>query len=110
LAALAYFAISSQVLIFGVVVTNMACRSMEMVVLYTFFMQNCELKQSATDISILLCAEIIIYSSGMMLSGYLAKLLGYSGLFAIGSMLSLMSTAICAYIIYKIIKRNQYLL
>jgi MFS family permease len=110
LAALAYFAISSQVLIFGVVVTNMACRSMEMVVLYTFFMQNCELKQSATDISILLCAEIIIYSSGMMLSGYLAKLLGYSGLFAIGSMLSLVSTAICAYIIYKIIKRNQYLL
>jgi MFS family permease len=101
LAALAYF---------GVVVTNMACRSMEMVVLYTFFMQNCELKQSATDISILLCAEIIIYSSGMMLSGYLAKLLGYSGLFAIGSMLSLVSTAICAYIIYKIIKRNQYLL
>ena len=110
LAALAYFAISSQAWIFGVVVTNMACRSMEMVVLYTFFMQNCELKQSATDISILLCAEIIIYSAGMMLSGYLAKLLGYSGLFAIGSMLSLISTAICAYIIYKIIKRNQYLL
>ncbi len=110
LAALAYFAISSQAWIFGVIVTNMACRSMEMVVLYTFFMQNCELKQSATDISILLCAEIIIYSAGMMLSGYLAKLLGYSGLFAIGSMLSLISTAICAYIIYKIIKRNQYLL
>jgi RhtX/FptX family siderophore transporter len=110
LAALAYFAISSQAWIFGVVVTNMACRSMEMVVLYTFFMQNCELKQSATDISILLCAEIIIYSAGMMLSGYLAKLLGYSGLFAIGSILSLISTAICAYIIYKIIKRNQYLL
>jgi RhtX/FptX family siderophore transporter len=110
LAGLAYLAISSQTLIFAVVVINMACRSMEMVVLYTFFMQNCELKQSATDISILLCAEIIIYSSGMMLSGYLAKSLGYSGLFGLGSILSLISTAICAYIIYKIIKRNQYLL
>ena len=32
LAALAYFAINSQTLIFAVVVTNMACRSMEMVV------------------------------------------------------------------------------
>lgn len=111
LAALAYFTINSQTLIFTVVVTNMACRSMEMVVLYTFFMQNCEPRQSATDMSILLCAEIIIYSAGMMLSGYLAKLLGYSGLFAIGSVLSLVSTAVCVYIIYKIIiRRNQYLL
>lgn len=103
LGLLAYYGITDTILLFSVVVVNMACRSMEMVVLYTFFMQNCDARQSATDISILLCAELLIYSGGMMLSGFLVKYMGYVGLFFFGSGLSIISTIICAYILYKVI-------
>lgn len=109
LGAISYFKITFLVLIFGCVTVNMALRSMEMVVLYTFFMKNCDSKQVATDISILLCSEIIIYSLGIMLSGYLVKVLGYTGLFVLGGNLSFITTAICAYIIYKIIFMDKQL-
>lgn len=103
LGSLAYFNVTSLYLIFACITINMAVRSMEMVVLYTFFMKNCDRRQVATDLSILLCSEIIIYSSGIMLSGYLVKFLGYTGLFILGGNLSFIATFICAYILYKII-------
>ena len=75
-----------------IVVINMACRAMEMVVLYTIFMHNLKSGQIATDMAILLCAEIIIYSIGMMSSGFVARYFGYSGLFLIGASLSLITS------------------
>lgn len=107
LATLAYYKVYSLYVIFICVGINMAIRSMEMIVLYTFFMKNCSLNQAATDISILLCAEIVIYSIGTMSSGYLAKILGYSGLFITGSGLSLISTFICACLMLKVSDKGQ---
>lgn len=75
-----------------IVVINMACRAMEMVVLYTIFMHNLKSGQVATDMAILLCAEVIIYSIGMMSSGFVARYCGYSGLFLIGASLSLITS------------------
>jgi MFS family permease len=106
LAILAWLNIGNLYLIFGCVVINMAVRAMEMIVLYTIFMKNCDFKQVATDISILLCAEVIIYSLGIMLSGYLVGLLGYGGLFFLGSNLSLVTTFICAYLVYRVMPTN----
>lgn len=110
LAVISYFKLTSLWLIFGSIAFNMALRSMQMVVLYTFFMKNCDFRQAATDISILLCSETIIYSLGIMLSGYLVKILGYTGLFIFGGNLSFITTAVCAYIIYKIILKNRRLM
>ena len=107
LAVLAYFTVTQVNYLLSLVVINMACRSMEMVVLYTFFMKNCDRKQVATDISILLCAEIIVYSLGTMSSGYLAEQLGYTGLFALGTILSIIATIICAYLLHKVILLNK---
>lgn len=104
----AFYQIHSVPIILGIVIINMACRSMEMVVLYTFFMKNCNSNQSATDISILICAELIIYSGGMMISGFIQNILGYAGLFFAGSLLSIISTMICAYILHKVIKQVYF--
>jgi MFS family permease len=103
---LSYFMVKSVGLIFLCVVINMACRSMEMVVLYTFFMKNCKFQKTATDIAILICCEIMIYSLGMMLSGYLVIFLGYSGLFLLGSILSIIATIVATCICRKIIFLN----
>lgn len=100
---LAIFANSNTSIIFSIVVVNMACRAMEMVVLYTIFMRNLKSEQVATDIAILLCAEIIIYSCGMMSSGFVANYCGYAGLFLIGSSLSLITT----YNSFRLLKINK---
>lgn len=107
LAILAYFNVTEVSWLLGIVVINMACRSMEMVVLYTFFMKNCDSKQIATDISILLCSEIIIYTLGTMSSGYLAQILSYTGLFAFGAGLSVVATVICAQLLSKVMLLNK---
>lgn len=93
----------STLVILLIVVVNMACRAMEMVVLYTIFMRNLKSGQVATDIAILLCAEIIIYSCGMMSSGFVARYCGYFGLFLIGSSLSLIAT----YNSFRLLKINK---
>lgn len=98
---IALFHIQIPYLIFTVVIINMATRLMEMVTLYTIFMKQCSSHQAATDFSILVCGELIIYMIGMSLSGYLAQSLGYSGLFLLGSLLSFPSVIISTQILRK---------
>jgi MFS family permease len=50
--AVAFFDLHSQELIFTIVIVNMATRLMEMVMLYTVFMNQCSSQQAATDFSI----------------------------------------------------------
>jgi len=93
--------------IFSIVLMNMATRLMEMVVLYTIFMDQCSSHQAATDFSILVCGELLIYMLGMMLSGYLAQHLGYAGLFFLGTLLSLPSMIISTKILIRINQKLQ---
>lgn len=91
LCSIAFFEIQFTTLLFAVVLINMATRLMEMVVLYTIYMSQCSSHQAATDYSILVCGELIIYMIGISLSGYIAEYLGYAGLFLLGSCLSFFS-------------------
>lgn len=91
---LAFFDVHALSIIFTVIIINMAIRLMEMVTLYTIFMKECSSHQAATDFSILVSGELIIYMVGISLSGYLAHMIGYSGLFLLGSLLSLPSVII----------------
>lgn len=100
--AIALFDISNLVLIFAIIIINMATRLMEMVTLYTIFMNQCSSQQAATDFSILVCGELIIYMTGIGLSGYLAEHLGYTGLFLLASLLSIPSVIISSLILQKV--------
>lgn len=102
LSLIAYMEIHSSNLIFTVVLINMATRLMEMVTLYTIFMETCSSHQAATDYSILICSELMIYMLGMSLSGYLATYFSYAGLFFIGTILSVPSVYISIMLLQKI--------
>ncbi len=102
LGAIALLGIGNSVLVFSVVLLNMASRLMEMVVLYTIFMQHCSKKQAGTDFTILICAELLIYISGMSISGYLAAYLGYGMLFTLGGILSIPGALGALYFLRKL--------
>ena len=46
-------------------------------------------RQPGTDFSILACAELLSYMLSSIAGGFIAKQLGFSGLFAVGSVLAL---------------------
>ena len=64
-------------------------RYMEMVALYALFMATASRRQPGTDFSILACAELLSYMLSSIAGGFIAKQLGFSGLFAVGSVLAL---------------------
>lgn len=100
--ACAYFQIVDPAILFSIVILNMATRLMEMVTLYTIFMNHCSSQQAATDYSILVCGELIIYMIGLSLSGYIAEHIGYAGLFLLGSMISIPGVVISAHILRSV--------
>ena len=83
------YKLDNQIIIFGVILLNMASRLMEMVVLYTIFMKFSSKDQAGTDFTILVCVELLIYILGMSISGFLAANIGYSMLFILGGAISM---------------------
>lgn len=102
----AFYQIHATTFIFTVVIVNMATRLMEMVTLYTIFMAQCSSKQAATDFAIFVSAELMIYMLGISLSGYLAEIIGFTGLFLLGSFLSFISVMVSLRI-YSHVNRSK---
>ncbi|WP_283176606.1 MFS transporter [Gemmobacter sp. 24YEA27] len=68
-------------------------RYMEIVALYSLFMQVCSSDQPGTDFTLLACAQMIVYQFGGVASGFIAAKLGYGGLFLIATLISMAATA-----------------
>jgi RhtX/FptX family siderophore transporter len=100
LGIISLYNIDNQIIIFAIVLLNMASRLMEMIVLYTIFMKFSSKDQAGTDFTILVCVELLIYILGMSISGFLAANIGYTMLFIIGGALSIPGFLI-AYILLK---------
>ncbi|WP_460480162.1 MFS transporter [Comamonas humi] len=66
-------------------------RYMEMVVLYALFMSVSNRDQPGTDFTILACAEFFSYMLSSMAGGFIAKQLGFSGLFGVSCALAAFS-------------------
>ncbi|WP_245806456.1 hypothetical protein [Francisella halioticida] len=96
------YKIDNQIIIFSIVLLNMASRLMEMIVLYTIFMKFSSKDQAGTDFTILVCAELLIYIVGMSISGFLATRIGYSMLFILGGTLSIPSFLIAFFLLKKL--------
>ena len=69
-------------------------------------MEHCSKSQAGTDFTILICAELVIYISGMSVSGFIASHIGYSLLFTLGSALSIPGFIIALLVLNKI-KRTK---
>ncbi|WP_290686606.1 MULTISPECIES: MFS transporter [unclassified Haematobacter] len=67
-------------------------RYMEIVALYSLFMQVCSSDQPGTDFTLLACAQMIVYQIGGMASGLIAEWLGYAGLFTLATLISMAAT------------------
>ncbi|AMY68249.1 Anhydromuropeptide permease [Frigidibacter albus] len=67
-------------------------RYMEIVALYSLFMQVCSSDQPGTDFTLLACAQLIVYQLGGMAAGHLAEALGYGGLFVLATAISMLAT------------------
>ncbi|MFT4149144.1 MAG: MFS transporter [Paracoccaceae bacterium] len=67
-------------------------RYMEIVALYSLFMQVCSSDQPGTDFTLLACAQMVVYQVGGLLSGFIADGLGYGGLFALATGISMAAT------------------
>ncbi|WP_150467558.1 MFS transporter [Francisella sp. SYW-9] len=102
LGVISLYSISNQTVIFSIILLNMASRLMEMVVLYTIFMKFSSKSQAGTDFTILVCAELLIYISGMSISGFLAVNIGYSMLFILGGTISIPGFLIAFFLLRKL--------
>lgn len=77
----------------GAAVLQTLIRYMEIVALYSLFMQVCSSDQPGTDFTLLACAQMVVYQFGGVASGFLAQSFGYGGLFAIATVISMAATA-----------------
>lgn len=73
------------------VVSILAVRYLAMTALYTYFMEHCSRQQAGTDFTVLVCFELLVFFLGAALSGFMAKALGYGNLFAVLSVVSMIS-------------------
>lgn len=73
------------------VVSILAVRYLAMTALYTYFMEHCSKQQAGTDFTVLVCFELLVFFLGAALSGFMAKALGYGNLFAVLSVVSIIS-------------------
>ncbi|QLE78442.1 MFS transporter [Francisella sp. Scap27] len=105
---IAFYGISDTIVIFGVVLLNMASRLMEMVILYTIFMKFSSKSQAGTDFTVLICAELLIYILGMSVSGFLAANIGYAALFILGGTLSIPGFLAAYYFLMVLNKQTSY--
>lgn len=76
----------------------LAIRYMTMTALYAYFMAHCSANQTATDFTVLVCFELLIYFLGASLSGFLAEPLGYGWFFALLCGVSGVSVVISGYL------------
>ncbi|WP_216654662.1 MFS transporter [Pseudogemmobacter hezensis] len=67
-------------------------RYMEIVALYSLFMQVSSSEQPGTDFTLLACAQMVVYQFGGMASGVIADRIGYGGLFLIATLISVVAT------------------
>lgn len=67
-------------------------RYMEIVALYSLFMQVCSSDQPGTDFTLLTCAQLIVYQFGGLAAGHLAEAMGYGGLFLLATVISIAAT------------------
>jgi PAT family beta-lactamase induction signal transducer AmpG len=61
---------------------------MEIVALYSLSMAMTTSDQPGTDVTILACAQLLVYLAGSMLAGKLADALGYGFLFSLATAIS----------------------
>jgi RhtX/FptX family siderophore transporter len=78
-------------LLIGLIVSNTVSRYMEVVALYTLFMGAAAKERAGTDFTLLSCAQLFIFMAGSLVSGVLADATGYVGLFAVATLLSVLS-------------------
>jgi RhtX/FptX family siderophore transporter len=78
-------------LLIGLIVSNTVSRYMEVVALYTLFMGAAAKERAGTDFTLLSCAQLFIFMAGSLISGVLADATGYVGLFAVATLLSVLS-------------------
>jgi PAT family beta-lactamase induction signal transducer AmpG len=85
-----YAALGLQVhaLLILLVACNTVSRYMEVVALYTLFMGAAAKERAGTDFTLLSCAQLFVFMAGSLVSGVLADATGYTGLFAIATVLS----------------------
>lgn len=107
LGSIGLFSIGNPVVIFSIVLLNMASRLMEMIVLYTIFMRFSSKDQAGTDFTVLVCAELLIYILGMSLSGFLAANIGYTSLFMMGGLLSIPGFLVAYFFLRVLNKADQ---
>lgn len=88
-----YAALGLQIhtLLIGLIVSNTVSRYMEVVALYTLFMGAAAKERAGTDFTLLSCAQLFIFMAGSLISGLLADATGYVGLFAVATLLSVLS-------------------
>lgn len=80
-----------HLLLIGLIVSNTVSRYMEVVALYTLFMGAAAKERAGTDFTLLSCAQLFIFMAGSLVSGVLADAVGYVGLFAVATLLSVLS-------------------
>ncbi|MFN4164778.1 MAG: MFS transporter [Ferrovibrio sp.] len=78
-------------LLIGLIVSNTVSRYMEVVALYTLFMGAAAKERAGTDFTLLSCAQLFIFMAGSLVSGVLADATGYVGLFAVATLLLVLS-------------------
>ncbi|WP_374633745.1 MFS transporter [Ferrovibrio sp.] len=78
-------------LLIALVALNTVSRYMEIVALYSLFMGAAAKERAGTDFTLLSCAQLFVFMIGSLVSGVLADALGYTGLFGIATVLSLVS-------------------
>ncbi|WP_300299487.1 hypothetical protein [Ferrovibrio sp.] len=78
-------------LLIGLIVSNTVSRYMEVVALYTLFMGAAAKERAGTDFTLLSCAQLFVFMGGALVSGVLADAVGYTGLFAVATLLSVLS-------------------
>ncbi|QJD58253.1 MFS transporter [Pseudomonas sp. gcc21] len=88
-------AVTDGLLAFGVL-GILAIRYLTMTALYAHFMAQCSENQTATDFTVLVCFELLIYFLGASLSGFLAEPLGYGWFFALLGAASVVSVILTA--------------
>lgn len=87
----AWLGLQQHGLLITLVVLNTVSRYMEIVALYTLFMGAAAKERAATDFTLLSCAQLFVFMAGSLLSGLLADWAGYDGLFAVATLLSVLS-------------------
>ncbi|WP_439598586.1 RhtX/FptX family siderophore transporter [Falsiroseomonas sp.] len=77
--------------LFGAAGFQTLIRYMEIVALYSLFMAVASPEQPGTDFTVLACAQLIVYMAGSFIAGRLADAAGYTAVFGLATLLSLVA-------------------